>query len=353
MYKAVVLLFILLSAFSFAQTPGEPPKVNTKALLPPANSKNATVKPPINKTVPPKAVKKTEIKKPEVKKVEKKEEVKKIKSKTDEKPDVVVEAKNDKIDSQSVNNHPLIASSNNSISIDSLKYKIDLLKHEVAVIQSNNVDNTATYVFFAISLIFTLGMIILYDRAKKSLKKDSINDLKNEITRNLSDKSNSELNRLYREIESLQTKIKQLENNSRNSKSNDEEKYSEKPKIISVQSETPMQQNVISPQGPKYFYNTTPEASGFWKVDYDSNEYLEGASLYKFEKTSESTARFEFDNRSLGRALNNKQYDLDTVCDAENAFNSNAKKIMTRTPGMATKEGDKWIMKSKAKIIYE
>jgi hypothetical protein len=102
------------------------------------------------------------------------------------------------------------------------------------------------------------------------------------------------------------------------------------------------------------FYLSTPNADGSFNERSASATYREGASIYRFTRTSINRARFQLDEReaSIKLALQYPDRNIDPVCDAENAFNPKAKTIITNSAGEAELVGDKWFKNKKAKIRY-
>jgi len=104
------------------------------------------------------------------------------------------------------------------------------------------------------------------------------------------------------------------------------------------------------------FYLSTPNSDGSFNESSASPSYREGASIYRFTKVANSSkAKFQIDDReaSIKLALQYPDKNIDPVCDAINAFNPKAKRIVTDSAGEAELTGDKWIKNSKAKIKYE
>ncbi len=103
------------------------------------------------------------------------------------------------------------------------------------------------------------------------------------------------------------------------------------------------------------FYLSTPNSDGSFNESSISLLYKEGASIYRFMKTGHNTANFLIDEKeaSIKLALQYPDKNIDPVCDAENAYNPNAKRITTIDMGKAELVGGKWIKNSKAKIRYE
>src|SRR5690606_11239158 len=100
---------------------------------------------------------------------------------------------------------------------------------------------------------------------------------------------------------------------------------------------------------------STPNANGSFNESSATATYKEGASIYKFTKESFNKATFRLDDReaSVRLAVQYPDKNIDPVCDALNAYNAKATRIVTREPGTVELLGDKWVLKQKAKISYE
>jgi HAMP domain-containing protein len=105
------------------------------------------------------------------------------------------------------------------------------------------------------------------------------------------------------------------------------------------------------------FYLSVPAEDGSFKAAYASSLYREGASIYKFTRTSRCEADFQIDDResSIKSALEFPDRTIDLVCEAENAFNPKATRIFTSRDGVGKAKlvEDKWVVTRKARIRYE
>lgn len=103
------------------------------------------------------------------------------------------------------------------------------------------------------------------------------------------------------------------------------------------------------------FFLSTPNSDGSFNERSASYIYKEGASIFKFVKTSSNRARFQIDEReaSLKLALQYPDKNIDPVCDALNTFDPKAKRIITIEPGEVEFGNEKWVKVKKAKIRYE
>ena len=103
------------------------------------------------------------------------------------------------------------------------------------------------------------------------------------------------------------------------------------------------------------FYLSTPNLDGSFNESSSSPMYKEGATIYKFTKTSFNKAKFEIDSKSASMklALQYPDKNIDPVCDAVGPYFPTATRIATIQPGEVELQGDKWIKITKAKISYE
>ena len=108
------------------------------------------------------------------------------------------------------------------------------------------------------------------------------------------------------------------------------------------------------------YYLSTPNSDGTFNTSSMSQLFRPSASVYKFRVTeSNGTEWAEFtvanDYDAVKDALSSPGSYLDPVCESENTFFPDAKKIKNVKPGRAMKQGDKWVVKPehKARIRYE
>jgi hypothetical protein len=180
-----------------------------------------------------------------------------------------------------------------------------------------------------------INNILTDPKIKEHLQKHTPGNQHSSITINISD----QIRDLAERIALLEKEIYLLKN--------DQSKL-EKP--ISTDPET--KPNV---EKLEVIYLSTPNLDGSFNLSSSSPNYRDGATIYKFTKTSFNKARFEIDSKtdSMKLAISYPDKNIDPVCDAENAFNSNATRIITVQPGEVELQGDKWIKITKAKIRYE
>jgi len=113
----------------------------------------------------------------------------------------------------------------------------------------------------------------------------------------------------------------------------------------------------LLPSRHEVFYFSTPNEDGSFSQKSAHSSYRENVSIYKFTKTSSNEAEFEIDGRdsSVKLALEYPDKNIDPVCEAQNAFNPKASRIITLqgSEGRAVLDGEKWKVTRKAKIKYE
>lgn len=98
-----------------------------------------------------------------------------------------------------------------------------------------------------------------------------------------------------------------------------------------------------------------PNNDGSFNDSSASNVYREGASIYRFVKTSSNEANFQIDDResSIQMALQFPDKNILPVCESENEFEPKYSKVKIIEAGQVVLEGGKWYVKIKAKIRYE
>lgn len=107
----------------------------------------------------------------------------------------------------------------------------------------------------------------------------------------------------------------------------------------------------------KVLYFSVPNPDGTFSASSASQTYQENRSIYKFFlDASASKAEFKIDDEndySAKLAIYYSDKIIDPVCESENEFSFNARRISTTRLGKAELSGDKWIVKTKARIRYE
>jgi hypothetical protein len=208
-----------------------------------------------------------------------------------------------------------------------------------------------------ISLIITIIILVIVLRNISNEESEVSNDVKNYVREKISQatfsKGNQNPTTNSAELRDLNERIRYLEK--------DIKILTDKINAVN----TPIQPTYSQPKHDKLdielpevkgetFYLSTPNSDGSFNDSSASTNYKEGASIYRFTKTSSSRAKFQIDEReaSIKLALQYPDKNIDPVCDAENAFNPKAKTIITTGVGEAELVGDKWIKNNKAKIRY-
>ena len=98
-----------------------------------------------------------------------------------------------------------------------------------------------------------------------------------------------------------------------------------------------------------------PDENGNFNEGDASKDYKEGASVYKLTKHGPDRASFTIldDPRATRMAIEYHAQYIKPVCDASNAYERTAKRIVTERQGEARLENGMWRMTSKARIRYE
>jgi len=163
--------------------------------------------------------------------------------------------------------------------------------------------------------------------------------------------SSNEISRLKDEIFQLRKEIESL----------NQRVYAEKipfeviqPKYEDPNSETKRPTNETKTSN-EAIYLSTPNNEGSFNDSSSSTSYREGASIYKFVKSSSNEASFQIDDResSIKMAMQFPEKNILPVCDSENEYEPKYSKVKTIEPGKVSLEGGKWNVKRKAKIRYE
>lgn len=126
--------------------------------------------------------------------------------------------------------------------------------------------------------------------------------------------------------------------------------------IILPKDEKAMQVKIEEPEiKPEIFFISTPNSDGSFSESSASTAYKEGASIYRFTKIGTNIAEFHIEEKeaSVKLAIQYPELRIDPLCDAENAFDPKATRIITVHPGEAELQGGKWVRNTKAKIRYE
>ncbi|TXD81028.1 hypothetical protein ESY86_19430 [Subsaximicrobium wynnwilliamsii] len=234
------------------------------------------------------------------------------------------------------------------------------INHSDRVINEGSVE-TSENSFFPNWLLFAiilLASILLFlnnhlkiKKLKESAKRhrDEIEVLKNEKSifnqSNNKSQNNSRFERdIYQKIEDVNDAIRKLQ--SKNTSKNLHPITSQKNQVKNIP-----QTNQKEIQ--KFVYAKTPISDKVFNA-LDVTENKDG-KFYKFLIKDNNVAEFQFFNteNSAIRAVNAPDSFLYPACEETEPLNQNAKKIITNKPGVAIKQGEKWIVKEKAQITYE
>ncbi len=198
------------------------------------------------------------------------------------------------------------------------------------------------------------------------IKLEAIKGLKSPSTTAVAtlSKSNSpELEKVKLDIRNLEAEINKLreynssleQNKWRNQESQIVRARRENSYDFSSNRKEDYHERVSSPAAREVFYLTAPSEDKSFDKKSASTSFKEGASIYRFTKISDRQAEFQIEEQesSLTQALGYPQIIIERVCEAENSREDGVKRIVTVQPGIAELNGDKWEMKSPAKIKYE
>lgn len=170
-------------------------------------------------------------------------------------------------------------------------------------------------------------------------------------------KNESEINRLKSVKNGLDEKIeklnKQLEKLNNEKRSSNQNLGTDNIEPLS----SPISQTFEKPasSGKTIHFFPAPSSSGTFRADGASKVKKINISVYRFELDSENstTAKVFFDpdlEMAYGRVLNSPDSNILPVCNEENAFNQQARKIETVEPGTAHLNGDQWEVREENKV---
>lgn len=103
-------------------------------------------------------------------------------------------------------------------------------------------------------------------------------------------------------------------------------------------------------------YFRSPISDGSFSNDHQSNTVEYANTMFKFElEKNRNIAQFEFfgDKNVLDHAINFSELNIQKVCNYQNSKDDFKTQIITIEPGVAELQGDKWIVKQKAKIKFD
>ncbi len=243
--------------------------------------------------------------------------------------------------------------------IDALEKKVSELEQKVSHTSSSKswfdgitfqIDIFSILISFLLSLIFFFTLIAKQIASNFSNQKATLQQL---IDGHIKPKQD-ELQSHSQTISQLQDKIQELESKFK------EIQYSSSKVIAPAQNFSDYISSSSgslpsSVQQEEVFYLSTPNSDGSFNRSSASPEYREGASVYRFMKTSYNRATFQVDEHegAIRLALSYHYKALEPVCEAENAFRRDARSVKTISQGEAELQGEKWVVTRKAKIRYE
>ena len=181
----------------------------------------------------------------------------------------------------------------------------------------------------------------------KTYVKSKISDASNNNGGSNSSVNSYELKNLKDEIEKLKIEIKKLNASIENTKIPLE--------IVQTKQESSYQTTKESEIKTETFFLSSPNSEGSFNESSASNNYKEGASIYKFTKMGNGRARFQIDERetSIKLAIQYPDRSIIPVCDSINEFEPKYTRLSTLNQGEVELTNGKWKVTSKAKIKYE
>lgn len=207
-------------------------------------------------------------------------------------------------------------------------------------------------VIIGITLIILIVCVIFKNNASKKeleeIRKKIDNRPHVNIPNTESIKNSGNLN-FENAIQMISNRITELENNFKilNQKS------IEQPVVEPI----PIAKQEILKQEPirDIFYMSVPNENGTFDVSGNTSKE---SALYEFIVDTKNPLMAEFrfiatDSKVIQSVVDYSQSYINPACDAQNALNQNAKRIITIYPGTAEKRNDKWIIITKSQIKYE
>jgi hypothetical protein len=227
--------------------------------------------------------------------------------------------------------------------------------------------NKSNLVNITIYLLLPLAvLLILYLSYKLTKAKNKINGIKknrrNQTSESIDNNKafNNKINSLHKEIDSLKSKIKLLEetnsdlmNQPKSNKNNLEvqetKKSMEDIKSIPIDLTTPKVQQTIT----KRIYFPSPFENDRF-ANEEASETEKPISLYvaEIDKNTNRGRISLIETADLSRALNSPNTFLEMVCNYENAYSSSAKEIKVIEEGKVALVGEDWIVNPKIRIKF-
>jgi hypothetical protein len=216
-------------------------------------------------------------------------------------------------------------------------------------------DTTLLIILIAVFIIvgITIFLAIKANMRVTLLEEKSRKPKENNIPATNSSVAITEINRLSKRLDALELKLAQPPQppNFTPVATENNQAYEEKSPEINL--------IVPKPVDAQFFYMPTPNPDGSFEASYRTDSFRPTVSLYKFtvDANNNSKARFEFhsDEFSIKDVLNNPKTYLEPVCYETNNPFAGARKILTISPGLAVKSGERWLVgkNDKAQIKYE
>jgi hypothetical protein len=102
-------------------------------------------------------------------------------------------------------------------------------------------------------------------------------------------------------------------------------------------------------------YLPNPDMDGSFNDSSSSKTYIKGTHIFRLTKINSQRANFQIEDDESAVRLALTYYDkfIIPVCESENQFQDNYKRIYTQMPGEVSLENGKWIITRKARIKYE
>ena len=108
-----------------------------------------------------------------------------------------------------------------------------------------------------------------------------------------------------------------------------------------------------APKKRTRFYSVEPRDGVSFNEAGFTDDFVATESVYFIELQNDNLAHFNLvnDMDTMGRAIKYKKELIDMACES-NSASIGSKSIVTEKPGVALKDGNKWMIKQKAKIKF-
>jgi hypothetical protein len=223
--------------------------------------------------------------------------------------------------------------------------------------------NILMYLFYVLLFIsIAANCYFLYDKFFNEKTTKQSNNMKKAPSSNngVNMLRTQKLEKLEKENKDLKKENREIErdlNNAKGEIQNLKQETKQANKTVSARKED--KQKGKTPNRNDYekvLFFASPTSNGEFLAKNGQNEVKSGASIYIFYVNgSEATFEFYNDPSTFQATINDPGNRIKPVCDANNAYNPDAKKITTKREerGKATLQNDKWKVTKKAKISYE